>query len=153
MSFLERLRRVPPGWWVALFALALVLPRLGSFGFWDPWELKLAERARDIAHSENLLDVTVNRRFTAEPPLDLAGNALGMRLFGVGEFGGRIADGLFGVLAILGVYWAGIGLFRRRAALLGALALGSMPLFVLEAQLIFGTSMLPGQLISAALSP
>jgi hypothetical protein len=134
MSFLERLRRVPPGWWVALFALALVLPRLGSFGFWDPWELKLAERARDIAHSENLLDVTVNRRFTAEPPLDLAGNALGMRIFGVGEFGGRIADGLFGILAILGVYWAGVGLFRRRAALLGALALGSMPLFVLEAR-------------------
>ena len=51
MSFVERLRRVPPGWWVALFAFALILPRLGSFGFWDPWELKLAERARDIAHS------------------------------------------------------------------------------------------------------
>ncbi|HJX51673.1 MAG TPA: glycosyltransferase family 39 protein [Polyangia bacterium] len=134
MSFVERLRRVPPGWWVALFAIALILPRLGSFGFWDPWELKLAERARDIAHSESLFDVTVNRRFAAEPPLDLAGNALGMRIFGVGEFGGRISDGLFGILAILAVYWAGIGLFRRRAAVLGALALGSMPLFVLEAR-------------------
>jgi len=136
MSFVERLRRVPPGWWVALFAIALILPRLGSFGFWDPWELKLAERARDIAHSESLFDVTVNRRFTPEPPLDLACNALGMRIFGVGEFGGRISDALFGILAILGVYWAGLGLFRRRAALLGALALGSMPLFVLEARQI-----------------
>lgn len=134
MSFVERLRRVPPGWWVALFAIALILPRLGSFGFWDPWELKLAERARDIARSESLFDVTVNRRFTAAPPLDLAGNALGMRIFGVGEFGGRISDGLFGILAILAVYWAGIGLFRRRAAVLGALALGSMPLFLLEAR-------------------
>jgi hypothetical protein len=134
MSFVERLRRVPPGWWVALFAFALILPRLGSFGFWDPWELKLAERARDIAHSENLFDVTVGRRFTAAPPLDLAANALGMRVFGVGEFGGRISDALFGVLAILGVYWAGLGLFRRRAALLGALALGSMPMFVLQAR-------------------
>jgi hypothetical protein len=134
MSFVERLRRVPPGWWVALFALALILPRLGSFGFWDPWELKLAERARDIARSDSLFDVTVNRRFTAQPPLDLAGNALGMRIFGVGEFGGRISDACFGILAILAVYWAGVGLFRRRAALLGALALGSMPLFVLEAR-------------------
>jgi hypothetical protein len=137
MSFVQRVRRVPPGWWVALFALALILPRLGSFGFWDPWELKLAERARDIAQSDNLFDVTVNRRFPSpEPPLDLAGNALGMRIFGVGEFGGRISDALFGILAILAVYWAGAGLFRRRAALLGALALGSMPLFVLEARQI-----------------
>jgi hypothetical protein len=134
MSFVERLRRVPPGWWVALLAIALILPRLGSFGFWDPWELKLAERARDIAHSHSLFDVTVNRRFVAEPPLDLAGNALGMRIFGVGEFGGRISDGLFGILAILAVYWAGLGLFRRRAAVLGVLALGSMPLFALEAR-------------------
>jgi hypothetical protein len=134
MSFVERLRRVPPGWWVALFAIALILPRLGSFGFWDPWELKLAERARDIARSESLFDVTANRRFTPEPPLDLACNALGMRIFGVGEFGGRISDGLFGILAILGVYWAGLGLFRQRAAVLGALALGSMPLFVLQAR-------------------
>jgi hypothetical protein len=134
MSFLERLRRVPPGWWVALFALVLILPRLGSFGFWDPWELKLAERARDIAQSQSLFDVTVNRRFTAEPPLDLAVSALGMRALGVSELGGRIGNALFGILAILAVYWAGVGLFRRRAAMLGALALGSMPLFVLEAR-------------------
>jgi hypothetical protein len=134
MSFVERLRRVPPGWWVALFALALILPGLGSFGFWDPWELKLAERARDIAHSEHLFDVTVNRRFTAAPPLDLAGDAFGMRIVGVGEFGGRISDAFFGILAILGVYWAGLGFFRRRAAVLGALALGSMPIFVLQAR-------------------
>jgi len=134
MSFVERLRRVPPGILVALFAIALILPRLGSFGFWDPWELKLAEHARDIAHSDSLFDVTVHRRFGAEPPLDLALNALGMRIFGVGELGGRLSDGLFGILAIFAVYWAGLGLFRRRAAALGALALGSMPLFVLEAR-------------------
>jgi len=32
------------------------------------------------------------------------------------------------------VYWAGLGLLRRRAALLSVLALGSFPLFVLEAR-------------------
>jgi len=128
MSFVERLASGSTRLVGGALRVCLDPARLGSFGFWDPWELKLAERARDIAHSENLFDVTVGRRFTAAPPLDLAANALGMRVFGVGEFGGRISDALFGVLAILGVYWAGLGLFRRRAALLGALALGSMPL-------------------------
>ena len=133
MSFIEKLRRIPPVWWITLFAVALVLPRLGSFGFWDPWELKVAEHARDMAGG-SLVDVTVNKRYAAEPPLDLFVSALGMKIFSVGEFGGRVGNGLFAILAILAVYWAGLGLFRRRAALLSALALGSLPLFVLESR-------------------
>jgi hypothetical protein len=133
MSFIEKLRRIPAVWWIALFAVVLVLPRLGSFGFWDPWELKIAEHARDMAAS-SLTDVTVGKRYAAEPPLDLSLSAIGMRIFSVGEFGGRLGNGLFAILAILAVYWAGLGLFRRRAAVLSALALGSLPLFVLEAR-------------------
>jgi hypothetical protein len=136
MSFIERLRRIPSVWWIALFAVVLVLPRLGSFGFWDPWELKIAEHARDMAGSSSLFDVTVDKRFTAEPPLDLVLSAVGMRVFSVGEFGGRVGNALCAILAILAVYWAGLGLFRRRAAILAALALGSLPLFVLEARQI-----------------
>jgi hypothetical protein len=136
MSFIEKLRRIPPVWWIALFAVVLVLPRLGSFGFWDPWELKIAEHARDMAASSSVFDVTVDKRFTAEPPLDLVLSAIGMRVFSVGEFGGRFGNGLCAILAILAVYWAGLGLFRRRAAMLSALALGSLPLFVLESRQI-----------------
>ena len=135
MSFIERLRRIPTVWWITLFAVLLVLPRLGAFGFWDPWELKLGEHARDMAEG-SLSDVTVHKRFPAEPPLDLVVSALGMKIFGVGEFGGRLGNGLFAILAILAVYWAGLGLLRRRAAVLSALALGSLPLFVLEARQI-----------------
>jgi hypothetical protein len=135
MKFIEKLRRIPTVWWIVLFAVLLVLPRIGSYGFWDPWELKIGEHARDMAES-SLGDVTVNKRFPAEPPLDLFVSALGMRIFGVGELGGRLGNGLFAVLAILAVYWAGLGLFRRRAALLSALALGSLPLFVLQARQI-----------------
>ena len=136
MSFIERLRRIPPIWWIALFAVVLVLPRLGSFGFWDPWELKIAEHARDMASSSSIVDVTVDKRFTAEPPLDLVLSAIGMRVFSVGEFGGRVGNGLCAILAILALYWAGLGLLRRRAAILAALALGSLPLFVLESRQI-----------------
>ncbi len=133
MSFADRVRRVSPGWWVAIFAIAIILPNL-SFGFWEPWELKLAERARDMATSGSLFDVTVGKRFGAEPPLELALTALGMKVFGSHEFGARLGGALCGVLAILAVYWAGLGLFRRRAALLGALALGSMPIFLFQAR-------------------
>jgi hypothetical protein len=136
MSFIERLRRIPPIWWIALFAVVLVLPRLGSFGFWDPWELKIAEHARDMAASASVFDVTVDKRFTAEPPLDLVLSAIGMRVFSVGEFGGRLGNGLCAILALLAVYWAGLGLLRRRAAILSTLALGSLPLFVLESRQI-----------------
>jgi hypothetical protein len=136
MSFIEKLRRIPPVWWIALFAVVLVLPRLGSFGFWDPWELKIAEHARDMAASSSVFDVTVDKRFTAEAPLDLILSAVGMRIFSVGEFGGRLGNGLCAILAILAVFWAGLGLLRRRAAVLSALALGSLPLFVLESRQI-----------------
>jgi hypothetical protein len=145
MSFIEKLRRVPPIWWIVLFAVALVLPRLGSFGFWDPWELKIAEHARDMASSASLFDVTVDKRFPAQPPLDLVLSAIGMRIFSVGEFGGRIGNALCAILAILAVYWAGLGLFRRRAAVLAALTLGSFPLFVLESrQLISDMPLIAG---------
>ncbi len=132
MSLADRLRRVPFGGWAAIFAVAMILPGLGGFGFWDPWELGVADRAREIARSGNLLDPTVSGRFGAEPPLDLFLSALGMKVFGAGELGARLLGALCGVLAILAVYWGGRGMFRPRAGLLGALALGTMPLFVFQ---------------------
>lgn len=145
MALVERLRRVPSVGWAVLFAVALILPGIGSFGFWDPWELSLADRARDIASSPSLLDPTIGGRFAAEPPLDLFLSALGMKIFAASELGGRIFNALFGVGAIVAVYWAGVGLFRRRAALLAALVLGTMPLFLLQArQLTSDTPLVAG---------
>ena len=136
MQAFEKLRRIKPSWWVALFAILLILPFIGSNGFWDPWELKIAERARDIANSSSITDVTVGKRYAAEAPLDLIMGAIGMKIFGVGELGGRIGVGLCGILAIFATYWAGAGLLRKRAALLAALVLGSMPFFVFQARQI-----------------
>ena len=35
-----------PGWaWVLLVGVVLLLPRLGSFGLWDPYEIKFADAA------------------------------------------------------------------------------------------------------------
>jgi hypothetical protein len=123
--------------WAAVFAAAMLLPGLGSFGFWDPWELNVADRARQMMHEGTLTDPTAGGRLgPGQPPLDLFLSALGMKIFGPTELGGRLFGGLCAIAAILLVYWAGAGLFRKRAGLLGALALGSMPLFLLQARQI-----------------
>ena len=134
MSLTDRFRRVPNVLWAALFAIVLILPGLGNFGFWDPWELSLAERAREISESGSLTDVTLSGRYAARPPFDLAIDALGMKLLGPSEWGGRLLQGLVAIGALLAVYWAGLGLLRQRAALLAVLVLGTMPLFFLQAR-------------------
>jgi hypothetical protein len=131
---MDRLRRIPPWGWALIFSVAVCLPRLGSFGFWDPWELKLADQARQIARSGNLFDTTAGGLFPARKPMGPFLSALGIRLFGAGEWGARIFISLSALGALMAVYWAGAGLFRRRAALLGTLVLGSMTMFTLEAR-------------------
>ena len=134
MSLTDRFRRVPNVLWATLFAIVLILPGLGSFGFWDPWELSLAERAREISEGASITDVTLAGRYPARPPLDLVLDAVGIKLLGPSEWGGRLMQGLVAIGALLAVYWAGLGLLRRRAALLSVLVLGTMPLFFLQAR-------------------
>ena len=130
----DELRRVP-GWaWALLFAVALCLPGLARFGFWDPWELKLAEQARDVARSGHLFDPTADGRYPGGRALGMCCRRSGIRIFGPSELGARLPIALAAVGALLAVYWAGRSLLRPRAALLATLALGTMPLFVLEAR-------------------
>jgi hypothetical protein len=134
----DRIRRalgsVPDWGWALLFSLVVCLPRLGAFGFWDPFELKLAEQARDMVRAGSLLDPTVGGKYPPVARLDLFLSALGIKLIGPSELGARLPIALAAVATLMAVYWAGTGLFRKRAALLGTLALGSMTIFVLEAR-------------------
>ena len=141
-SFLARLgnglRRVPtlaPAWaWACLFAAALCLPSLARFGFWDPWELKLAEQARDVARVGHLFDPTADGRYPGGRALNMLLSAAGISIFGPSELGARLPIALSAMAALLAVYWAGTSLLRPRAALLATVVLGTMPLFVLEAR-------------------
>jgi hypothetical protein len=130
----DELRRVPPWAWALVFAIALCLPRLSRFGFWDPWELKLAEQARDIARSGHLFDPTAGGHYPAGHALAMLLSALGISIFGASELGARLPIALSAIGALMAVYWAGRSLLRPRAALLSTLALGTMPLFVFEAR-------------------
>ncbi|MDZ4694268.1 MAG: glycosyltransferase family 39 protein [Deltaproteobacteria bacterium] len=134
MSLLERIRRVPTSVWAALFAFGLLLPGLGSFGFWDPWELNLADRAREVSISEKPLDGTVGGRYTREPPADMALAALGIRAFGATEWGARLPNALLALATLAALYWAVVGFASRRAAALSVLVLVTMPLFFQQAR-------------------
>jgi len=131
-SFLvDRLRRVPVWAWALLFSVALALPRLGAFGLWEPWELALAEKGRVAAD-----------QMTGAKAVEMLGRAellplmraVGVEIFGTSEFGVRLFGALASIGALMAVYWAGLGLFRRRAALIAVLALGATPLFALSAR-------------------
>ena len=42
----------------------VLLPRLGDYGFWDPWEPKYAETARELSMTEGAVKVAVHRMRT-----------------------------------------------------------------------------------------
>jgi hypothetical protein len=131
---LRAAQKIPAWGWALLFSLVVCLPRLGAFGFWDPSELKLADQARDMVRAGSLFDPTVGGKYAASTRLDLVLAALGIKIFGPSELGARLPIALSAVGALMAVFWAGTGLFRTRAALLGTLVLGSMTMFVLEAR-------------------
>jgi hypothetical protein len=123
-----------PGWaWALFFAGLLCLAGL-RFGFWDPWELKLAEQARDVSASGHLFDPTAGGRYPGGHALSMLLSAIGIAIAGATEFGARLPIALTAIGALMAVYWAGRSLLRPRAALLATLALGTMPLFVFEAR-------------------
>ena len=131
---LDELARVPTWAWVLAFAVLLCVAGLSRFGFWDPWELKIAEQARDVARSGHFFDATAGGKYPGGHALAILLSALGIRIFGASELGARLPIALSAVGALMAVYWAGRSLLRPRGALLATLALGTMPLFVLEAR-------------------
>jgi hypothetical protein len=128
----DELGRVPTWAWALAFAVVLCLLRVSRFGFWDPWELKLAEQARDVALSRHFFDPTAGGKYPGGHALSMLLSALGIAVLGASELGARLPIALSGVGALMAVYWAGSGMFRPRAALLATLVLGTMPLFALE---------------------
>jgi hypothetical protein len=131
---LGALEKIPTWGWALLFSILICLPRLGAFGFWDPYELKIADQAREMVRAGTLFDPTVGGKYAQATRLDLVLAALGIKIFGASELGARLPIALAAIGALMAVYWAGTGLFRARAALLGTLVLGSMTMFVLEAR-------------------
>ncbi len=131
-------RRLAAAWPYALLVaigLFILLPKLGEFGFWDPWEPKYGETVREMIDRGSWWVPYYREEVRlAKPILVYWGILAGSSVFGLNEFGARIAGVGFAVLSLLGVYH-GVSLLRgRRAGLLSALVLATVPHFYLVAR-------------------
>ncbi len=115
---------------LGLLALALFFPGVASFGFWDPHEIKVADAARNLLEGKSTWLTSPG----GKPPGTIWLTALGFRMIGVDEMGGRGLIAIAAVLGVLATYWVGSRLLGRRAALLGSLALMVAPGYLLSAR-------------------
>ncbi|MFL5299955.1 MAG: ArnT family glycosyltransferase [Anaeromyxobacteraceae bacterium] len=142
---------------VALFAAAIFLPWLGSAGLWDPWEPHYGEVAREmIVRGDYVYPRWESAYFFSKPVLLMWLTAAGMNLAGVQdralppgsvaagptpsglstytEWAVRLPGALLAVLACALVFAAVSRIASRRAGLLAAAALATMPFYFLMAR-------------------
>jgi 4-amino-4-deoxy-L-arabinose transferase-like glycosyltransferase len=130
------------GWWVILFSGALYIPMAGAYGLWDPWETHYSEVAREILSRDDWITTWWGQEgwFMSKPVLIFWMSALGM---GLGStFGLRIAADsgpqfqewcirlpivLLAMGALFGLYRAVAAVWGKRAGVLVAMVLATMP--------------------------
>jgi 4-amino-4-deoxy-L-arabinose transferase-like glycosyltransferase len=154
-SWLERLSDRQLTWAVILFGLLLYIPFAGSYGLWDPWETHYGEVARQMTKRGDFVSLywagspIDGEHFWSKPVLTFWLMSLAMHVAGIGKRGGppeemaigtttewalRIPFCLVALLAIYGVYLVASRFVSRRAGVLSAVCLATMPLFSLVAR-------------------
>ena len=128
-------RRQTAFWSAVVFAgiAALLLVRIASFGIWDPWELNAADVARDLLDGETVEHKTA--------PLGAWLISASFRVFGVHEWSGRIPIALGGLLTVLAAWLLLRRFGGRRAAIYGALVVGTSPLFLFNSRQMLGAAL------------
>ena len=130
------------GTWVVLFAAALYIPLAGAYGLWDPWETHYSEVAREILSRDDWITTWWGQEgwFMSKPVLIFWMSALGMgvgTLFGLNPYpdGGpqfqewciRLPISFLAIAALYGLYRAVASAWGRRAGMLVAMVLATMP--------------------------
>lgn len=134
------------------FIGALLLFRLASFGIWDPWELNVADAARDLSAGE--------ATEWGRAPLSTWAVAHSFSAFGIQEWAGRLPLVLAGMLTLVAAFFLTRRFADRRAGIFTILIIGTTPIFLLNARemlgdaFAFASSGLVGLMAAgAALSP
>lgn len=134
-----------PDLWVVAIGAALFLPMLGAGGLWDPWETHYGEVARRMLEQDDWISMWwQNEWFYSKPVLIMWIDALGISLVGGNPYpDGQLFSSAWGMrlpVAALAIFcmWAGYHFgsrrFGRRAGLVAAVALGTMPTFAFLAR-------------------
>ena len=118
---------------------AVLLPFLGSFGLWDPWETHYGEVGRQIterhdwistwwgAHWQDAGGSQEGAYFFSKPILLMWMMAMGLEVFGFSEWAIRLGVCLVAILGIQLVYSMGAAVFSRRTGWVMAGVLGTSP--------------------------
>ena len=124
---------------VTVLGALILLPFLGSFGLWDPWETHYGEVGRQIterhdwistwwgSHWQDAGGSQEGAYFYSKPILLMWLMAMGLEVFGFNEFAIRIGVALVALLGLVLAYSMGAAVWSRRAGALMAAVLGTSP--------------------------
>jgi 4-amino-4-deoxy-L-arabinose transferase-like glycosyltransferase len=138
---LPALRR--PSWLVFVLGSAIMLPALGAYGLWDPWETHYGEVGREILSRDDWISLWWAQEdwFWSKPILIFWANALSMGVFGHDyhpdafnahpEWALRFPVYVVCTIALLAVYAAVARVYGKRTGVVSALVLATMPHFFL----------------------
>lgn len=126
---------------VLLAAACVLLPFIGSFGLWDPWETHYGEVARQIterndwistwwgSHWEDAKGSREGNYFYSKPILMMWLMAMGITVFGISEIGIRIGIALISILALVLIYTMGTKVFSKRTGIIMTAVVGTSPIW------------------------
>ncbi|MEO8876385.1 MAG: glycosyltransferase family 39 protein, partial [Polyangiaceae bacterium] len=135
------------GFWVIVVGTLLYLPTLGSYSLWDPWETHYGEVAREMLSRDDWISTwwAQDGWFFSKPVLDFWIQAIAMATLGTHYKPDQMLIGAHGyanahpewvvrspnfLLTIFAMYilYKGVAkAFGRRAGLIGAVVLATMP--------------------------
>ncbi len=106
--------------------LVLYFGLLGTMPLLDPDEGRYAEIPREMLATGDYVTPHLNGVvYLEKPPLFYWGTALGLALFGEGEFGARVFGAAASVLGVLLTFWMGVELAGPRTGLYAAAILST----------------------------
>lgn len=104
-------------YFVAIIAILLFIPFLGSVHLFDWDEINFAESAREMIATGNYFKVQINfSEFTEKPPFFFWLQVLSMKAFGVNEFAARFPNAICGIVSLIVFYKIGKALFNETFA-------------------------------------
>ncbi len=126
---------------VLLFAALMLLPNLGAFGLWDPWETHYGAVTTHMVETYDWVspwwgykeqigtEPRQGEPFFSKPIFIFWSEAFFVRLVGHGEWAIRLPMAVLAIMAVFMTYLAMSKIWSRRAGLIGAVVMATSPQF------------------------